>query len=327
MPVGAVPSAEDNLALARILAAYVRDTGPDRTSLIEGLLEAHAAFPWRASLLLNLGIVDVRSGRPTRALRAFEEAWMLSKGAQDSWGRAVADMAIAQRAQILSRVGKVRELRALLEELGGREVGGTASELLLQARGAAQLMATQSDTTLRCGPLALDLYLGHGRPGYRTDAKLAAYHASHWGTSLEELGRLSQELGTGLRMAKRVDASAPLVVPSVVHWELEHFTALVAEQDGRFLLKDPVFGSEVWVSRKALDEELSGYALVDVGRLPVGWRSVPAEEGSQVWGRGTVGGQDPSARRRRITTARSAHLEAGPTPGWPGTRFIRCWSA
>ena len=66
-------------------------------------------------------------------------------------------------------------------------------------------------------------------------------------------------------MAKRVDASSAVLVPAVVHWNVGHFAALVEEREGRYLLKDPVFGGELWMSREAFDDEMSGYALVAAG--------------------------------------------------------------
>ena len=291
LPVHGIPTAEQNLALSRVLTTYLNGGGGENTAPIEAILEAHSLGPWQASLLLNVGIVYLRTGRPSRALRAFAEAWALASTATDAFSKAVADMAVGQWAQVLARVGQVTELHKVLAEVEGRTIGGTAGELLQEGREGAHLMATQPDRAFRCGPLALDRYLRHGRPEYRTDPKLSAYQPSHWGTNLTEMQQLAQDLGAGLQMAKRVDLAAPILVPAVVHWNLGHFAALVEERDGKLLLEDPVFGGELWMSRKAFDDEMSGYALVSTSSLPKGWRSVAADEGNQIWGRGqTTGG-------------------------------------
>ena len=52
---------------------------------------------------------------------------------------------------------------------------------------------------------------------------------------------------------------------------------------------DTTFGEDVRVSSATLDEEGSGYFLVPKGPLPEGWRSVSAQEGAGIWGRGEIG--------------------------------------
>jgi RHS repeat-associated protein len=88
------------------------------------------------------------------------------------------------------------------------------------------------------------------------------------------------------------DGSTPFVVPSVVHWKVGHYAALVRQEGDRYLLEDPTFGNSVWATRKALEAETSGYFLIPPGDLPRGWRGVDAEEGASVWGKGVPGGND-----------------------------------
>ena len=138
LPVHGIPTAEQNLALSRVLTTYLNGGGGENTAPIEAILEAHSLGPWQASLLLNVGIVYLRTGRPSRALRVFAEAWALASTATDADSKAVADMAIGQWAQVLARVGKVTELQKVLAEVEGRTIGGTAGELLQQGREGAQ---------------------------------------------------------------------------------------------------------------------------------------------------------------------------------------------
>jgi hypothetical protein len=82
------------------------------------------------------------------------------------------------------------------------------------------------------------------------------------------------------------------VVPSVVHWKVGHYAALVRQEGDRYLLEDPTFGNTVWATRDALEAETSGYFLIPAGALPGGWRSVDAKEGASVWGKGITTGND-----------------------------------
>ena len=68
-------------------------------------------------------------------------------------------------------------------------------------------------------------------------------------------------------MAKRSLASV-VTVPAIVHWKSGHFAALVREQDDRYLVEDATFGDHFWISRKALEDEATGYFIVPAGRLP-----------------------------------------------------------
>jgi YD repeat-containing protein len=96
-------------------------------------------------------------------------------------------------------------------------------------------------------------------------------------------------------MVLRTDPQAEVIVPAVIHWRSGHFAVLVAGEGGRFLIQDPTFREELWVSRRALDDEASGYALVREGPLPAGWRPLSDEEGGRVWGKGATQANDPQS--------------------------------
>src|SRR5207249_7632338 len=85
-----------------------------------------------------------------------------------------------------------------------------------------------------------------------------------------------------------------VLYPSAVYWKLGHFSAIVAEQEDRFLVEDTTFADQIWMTRAALDEEASGYFLVPAGPLPQGWQSVTREEGEKIWGRMTPNTRDPN---------------------------------
>src|SRR5258708_40357475 len=84
-----------------------------------------------------------------------------------------------------------------------------------------------------------------------------------------------------------------IVVPSVIHWKVGHYAAIIREENGRYLLQDPTFRNDVWATREALNEEGSGYFLIPQGTIPEGWRLVNDNEGKTVYGKGNVPGPDP----------------------------------
>jgi RHS repeat-associated protein len=294
VPVHGEPSREENRALARAVAAYHAAGGGERTESFQALLEAGAIPSWRASLLLNLGLVWKATGRPSRALRCLAESWAIARTATSDRGRAVADRAIAELAQLLARLGHVTQLMKVLAEVEGRPIGGTAAELLRLARESTSQMQTRTDMSFRCGPIALGRLLGHETPSLAGDLRILQYPSSPRGTTLREMRDLASTVGRPMRAVRRVDPSGGVLVPALVHWSVGHFAALVEERNGRYLIMDPVFGHEKWISRSAFDEEASGFALITPGGdLPWGWRDVDADEADRVWGRGATPSNDP----------------------------------
>ena len=120
------------------------------------------------------------------------------------------------------------------------------------------------------------------------DMEIVNSASTQKGFSLPQVAELSKKVGLNYQMAFR-EKSGAFVVPSVVHWKVGHYAALVRQEGDRFLLEDPTFGNTVWASQEALEAETSGYFLLPPGPLPKGWRFVEAKEGAAVWGKGLCG--------------------------------------
>src|SRR4030095_7262936 len=103
-------------------------------------------------------------------------------------------------------------------EIEGRDIGGSAGELLAGAKQGLWEMQNQPERAYRCGPLALDRILASTRPDYKGDPRLHTYPSTSTGTSLVEMRTLGTEFQMGLQPAFRANASAPILVPALVHW-------------------------------------------------------------------------------------------------------------
>ena len=79
-----------------------------------------------------------------------------------------------------------------------------------------------------------------------------------------------------------------IIFPSVAHWKVGHYAALIARDGNLIRADDPTFGNKTWLSDEALDDEASGYFLVRSGPLPNGWREVSDGEAARIWGKGTT---------------------------------------
>jgi hypothetical protein len=154
-------------------------------------------------------------------------------------------------------------------------------------------MINRPDISFRCGPLALHRILLAYNPtrAAQHDAFTAIFESASTqsGFSLPELTRLSRTVGLNYQMAFR-EHGADFVVPSVIHWQVGHYAALLRQDGNRFLLQDPTFGTDVWATRDALEAEASGYFLVPADSLPPAWRAVDEAEGDRVRGKGNTGG-------------------------------------
>ncbi len=297
VPVLGTPSVQENQALATAILTYRANGGGEQTAPFEAFLEAHAVTPWRASLQLNLGILYRHTGYFTKALAAWEEAWAIAKGAQDARGRAVANRAVGELAELNGRLGRYERLEALFDEAQGRDIGGSAGQMLEEAGQGLWLMRNHPEVAFKCGPYAIDRILAYGKPNYRRDPAIVKYPSTSNGTSLAQMIDLARTQGLDFQMAQRTSANAEVLVPALIHWNAGHFAALVKAEGDRYLIQDPTFGEELWVSRRAFDSETSGYALVRAGTLPAGWRPVPLDEGGSVWGKGLTPANNPQNQK------------------------------
>jgi RHS repeat-associated protein len=316
VPIGGDPTPAENVALRVALAGYSDRTNPDDFSSITGFVDVYPNSYWNPALLTNLGLEYYNSGYYSKALTAWTRAWELSsRAAVDLRGKVLADRAVGELASMYARLGRMTELESLLESIQDRVFSGPATERITGAREGLSNMQIRPEIAFRCGPLALDrimLSLGSASPA----SELMHFTAStESGFSLRHLEELSRELGLYLRMVFR-EKGAAFVVPSVVHLKLDHYAALIEQEGNRYLLRDPTFGNDAWVTAEVLESETSGYCLIPRGGLAADWRDVEAREGERVWGRGNTTSNDPDPigacdPQTPGDSCREAHICAG----------------
>ncbi|MBS1784168.1 MAG: hypothetical protein JST24_01925 [Acidobacteria bacterium] len=285
VPVSGVPSDAENGALARAIERYHAAGKTEAVEPFTTFLEGHPDSPWRASLEANLGMTYFHGGYFTRALKVWDDALARTLGVAGSEAAAVRVRALQELIDLNARLGRVPRLKELLTLIKKDPIPGWAEESVTGAEEGLDLMEHHPERAYRCGPLGLAMIKRAMKQPFE---KMYEEDCTPHGTSLAHNEDLATKYDLDFQMAKRAPG-APLLMPALVHWKAGHFAALIKRVDDRYLVEDPTFGDEFWVSEKALDDELSGYALVKQGPLPKGWRKVSAGEGQKVWGRGSTG--------------------------------------
>lgn len=302
----------ENATFARAILRYLEQNDPEDVSPFTAFLAQYPKTSWRVGIVTNLGVVYRRTGYFLKALESWEEAWKLGKSQIEEDARAIVDKAVGEFAELNARLGRYERLERLLAEVGDRDVHGPATEKLTAAREGLSLMRNEPGMAFRCGPMALDRIRAAANPADAFHPKIANTLSTRRGTSLYQLAALASSLKMNYQMAFR-KPGAVVVVPGVVHWKAGHFAAIVKSsmispdverevtaEAGlpptarvKYLIQDPTFGEDIWVSEKALDAESSGYFLIPNGKRAAGWRAVTPREGRTVWGKGTTTSSDP----------------------------------
>jgi RHS repeat-associated protein len=288
----AATTGEENAALLQALDAYKTQPAKDDFSAFETFLDTHPKSAWRIALLADMGLLDYHYGYFSRAITAWQDAWDAGRSNTDPRVKALVDRVAGELLRMHARLGHADDIEKLIADIGDRKLTGQATEDLTGAREGLYVFRNNPGIGYLCGPMALkNLLLSLGRPADQVRF-LDDYRSGPHGVSLEEVATLATKAKLDFHLVHR-DANQPIPIPSVIHWKVSHFAAIVGEQNGRYHIKDPTFGHDLWVTRGALDTEGSGYFLA-LGKQDAGpWRLVASEEASHIRGMGYTNDNDP----------------------------------
>jgi len=287
-------SAQEDAALLKALQSYHSRTVEDDFSNLTAFLRQYPNSAWRVALLTNLGLLNYHYGYFSRAIDAWQKAWEAGKAINEPRARALVDRAVGELARMHARLGHADELDALFKELGDRHVSGPATEAITGAREGLVVMRTDPGIAYLCGPMALkNLLLAEHRP--TSDVTfLDKVRSGPHGVTLSEVSELADKAKLPHRVVFRT-LDQPVPVPSIIHWKVSHFAAIVGENGTRFHIIDPTFGTDLWITKSAIDAESDGYFLVANQNRAMAWREATTAETAQVRGMGYPGGVEPGA--------------------------------
>jgi RHS repeat-associated protein len=291
--VGGVGSVdEEDSELEKALFVGEETNVPAR---IEEFTQRFPRSRWRPVIELNLGHYSFSKGRFSKALGHFREAYGLAKSDDTKEGRHIAAAAAAQLSRMYARLGRMEDLDPLLKEASRIESNGATGQILGQSEDALETMAAHPGISFKCGPLALARV--RERLGMEPPFHQVIHEAqSPWrGFSLAEVSAMAAQMGMGFVGVKAPANFGEVPVPSVVHWRLNHYAAIVDKVGDRYLVKDLTFGFDGLMSADALREEASGYFVVSQDAIPAGWNQVSEQEAWNVFGRGYITVPEPNA--------------------------------
>jgi RHS repeat-associated protein len=281
----------ENRELAAALLEYRNK--PASLRPLNAYLADHPESRWNATLRLNVALVYRREARWSEVIPVLEDSWNEIRNEKGVGIVSAGDRVLGELTQMHARLGHYERLGQLLAETKNRDVRGAGTEYVRESREGLWLMLNKPDEAFRCGPLALARIYSYVRPGSPIPKELEDFKSSSQGTSLSEVQDWSQKLKLQYQMAFR-ERGSDVIAPSVIHWRVGHFSALLPGASNSFISRDATFRSDDSVSKEVIDDEASGYFLVRKGSLPAGWREVSDSEAKAVFGKGDVGEAGPA---------------------------------
>ena len=291
IPMSGTSVPEENAALSKALLAFSTAKDMENVSALADFIKQHPDSRWRPSLEMILGQIRFKTGYLSDAKSLWSSAWEHAKGEKGRYQKTVANRAIANLLILDARLGRTEELKNYLAEIKGRPFSGSDEEKIAGAKEGYNYMLSTPGLAYKCGPFALNTILNLTANDKGENALLKAAQSTKDGTNMAQLKDWSDKVGLKYQLAKR-SPGAPIITPSVIHWKLDHFAALVGkENNGYYKAKDRTFDSDaqIWLSQKAIDQETDGYFLIPASQsLPPGWQAVTIEEASKVHGKGNA---------------------------------------
>ncbi|HTV42180.1 MAG TPA: RHS repeat-associated core domain-containing protein [Candidatus Sulfotelmatobacter sp.] len=253
---------------------------------VEKFLQEHPNSPWAASLHYDYASYCRRSGRTTKALEQYQAAWSLVKNDHSLSGHRLGGAILANWTDLLSSLGRLEQLKELIAIGDGWHfVSPQDRDKFRGAKYAYTLMRQHPEIAYRCGTFALKAVGGVLKPNDQALESLVEVPSPTNGFSMAALLDLAKKYGLNL-VAVRRTAGQDLIVPSVVHWRQNHYAAILDKDGDNYLVSDPTFGSEKWLTADAINEEASGEFLIPAGKEETGWKALALDDAEKIHGMG-----------------------------------------
>lgn len=295
-PVGDVSLDATSAPLVSLINHWAESERGDDFSQLESFINQYPKSVWTSGLRFNLAKLYYGTGYYTRSIATYELAVKHMKE-RDAFADPYLTLSVAELAGMYARTGRKEELARLLSEIDGRVFSDGAKIRLDQAREGLSVMTTNPGASFRCGTYALaNVSQAMGRKT-RPDF-MDANPSPPTGFTLAQLDQIARDqLYLPMSLAKRLPGQ-PIPVPSVFHLRCGHYAAIIKQSGGRYLMKDPTFGTEVWVSPRAIEDESSGFFIIPDQVNEGKYESVSQSLARTITGKGNVTAIDPKSTKK-----------------------------
>ncbi|SEG15179.1 YD repeat-containing protein, partial [Nitrosospira multiformis ATCC 25196] len=307
---------KEDRALAEAISTHRSQSSFEDLAVFETFLKEYPRSGWNVGILANLGLAYYRQGYFSRAINAWERAWQTerTRPADNPMGKMLADRAMGELMRMHSRLGHADELEKLLADIKDRPISGPATELITDAHESLWMFRNEYDKAYLCGPMALKSLLVSAQADPAKIAIMDAARSGPHGYTLAQVSELASKANVPHRLIFRAPGQ-PIPVPSVVNWKLNHYAAIIGEQNGLYHVQDPTFASgDAWLTKEAIDAEASGYFLVPAGTQKVAsWRMATPEEARRIYGMGQTSVNQPGTTQKLDSNLTCSNPK-GPVP-------------
>ncbi|MEM1222213.1 MAG: RHS repeat-associated core domain-containing protein [Verrucomicrobiota bacterium] len=315
-------------AFEEMAQAYRTAGGQDRSEnrhLLNGFLNQFPDGSLRISVLNEKAQLEWRHGFFVDALYSYESAWSAGKELSTVNDQRLAQDTLASYMTYLARMGQREKLRELIDSLDVEALGGHAAQAYSWAKEKLWFFEQQPEQNVFCGftaanticvPLGFQLIF----PDVHDPEEEREFVEN--GLSLYELRAHSHESDGDLKIYKRVDPAAAIPVPSVVHWNFGHYSAVTETVGGRLRIDDKHMRVDTLMADDAFEEQFSGYLLASAQtEMPNGYIEVGDEEAQRVFGRHCVHGLDIEGFFGGLINSLSDFLGLGGGTGCPMAEY------
>ncbi|MGH7977780.1 MAG: RHS repeat-associated core domain-containing protein [Limisphaerales bacterium] len=284
--IGSQPTeAESQALLGDINAFSTEGIGPGFAALSR-FVDDYPRSGWTPDLQIHLAEYDRARGRYIEALGYWQAAWDETRDGKEAKARKLAVRAIAGWTRLLASLGRKDQLEKLFAELSSRHLPlGTYATEIEETKEGLATMRTEPGRSYRCGSYALGHLARALHASQTVINRLFMTDSPNGGFTISELLALARTNGLDVEAVRR-PPGAPLVVPCIVHWKLNHYAAITMEKNGRYLVDDPTFERSVWMDAPTIDAEASGDFILPKSKVPVSWRKLGKLACSRIYGKG-----------------------------------------
>ena len=230
---------------------------------LDAFIKKYPDSKWTPSLEVQLATIYFSQGYFIIAMAYWLDAFNKAKNDPNQKMKLLANEAISKLLEMNSRVGRIDEIKKLLELCKGRKFSGSAAARLKNAKDNLWAMTHSPGTSFECGPFAVNTILKLKNKQIPCSSLCNLLPSTIKGTNMYDVAMLANKLNLPLIPVK-IAPNVPIPLPAIVHWKLGHYSAVTGYYNGKYHVQDATFGvhNNFWLDRQVFNSQASGEYLI-----------------------------------------------------------------